>query len=241
MPHEIHVRRRIDVTQRAVDRERVGGDFCLEALRQDRLVDVACGDVLLDGAHARFEDVTRLVGRELRRVASGCRRLREAPFELTLEELDLRARELIEGLEILVRRDSRVGDDQDPMLDVIEGQDGIEEHEAGLVFVIGPARESALLPRLQERRLEGRRGVVADEADGAAREARQTRNERRSEFGHQPAQRGHELVRHVRSSRRTGRSSSCPARDRRTRKGSLPRNEYRATCSPPSTLSKRNA
>ena len=73
-------------------------------------------------------------------VASGCRRLRQAPFELALEELDLRARELIQRLEIFVRRDSRVGDDQDPMLDVIEGQDGIEQHEAGLVLVGGPAR-----------------------------------------------------------------------------------------------------
>jgi hypothetical protein len=32
-----------------------------------------------------------------------------------------------------------------------------------------------------------------------------------------------------------------PPRDRSTRKGSLPRNEYRATCSPPSTLSNRKA
>ena len=32
-----------------------------------------------------------------------------------------------------------------------------------------------------------------------------------------------------------------PARWRRTSTGSLPRNEYRATRSPPSTLSKRNA
>ena len=89
------------MTQGAVDRERVGGNVCLEALREDRLIDVACGDVLLDGARRRSsEDVTRLVGREFGRVAYGYRWLREAPFELTLEKLDLRARELIQGLEI---------------------------------------------------------------------------------------------------------------------------------------------
>ena len=81
-PHEIHVRRRIDVTQGAVDRERVGGDLCLEALRQDRLIDVAGGDVLLDGAHARFEDLARLVGREFGSgcvsAADGCDRLRSS-------------------------------------------------------------------------------------------------------------------------------------------------------------------
>ena len=67
MPDEIHVRRRVDVAQRAVDRERIRGDVGLEALRQHRLVDVARGDVLLDRPHAGFEVLPRLVGAELGR------------------------------------------------------------------------------------------------------------------------------------------------------------------------------
>ena len=38
---EIHVGRRVDVTKRAVDGERIGCDVRLEPLRQHRLVDVA--------------------------------------------------------------------------------------------------------------------------------------------------------------------------------------------------------
>ena len=135
----------------------------------------------------RFERLARLVGRERRApVASRLRRLRQAAFELALEELDLRAGELIQRLEILVRRDARVGDDQDPVLDVIEGQHGVEQHEAGFVLVAVAARRVRARPRLQERRLEPGDGVVADEADGAAGEARQARHERRSELRHQP-------------------------------------------------------
>ena len=54
------------------------------------------------------------------------RGLRQAPLELALEELNLGARELVEGLEVLVGGDARVGDDQDAVLDVVECQDGVE-------------------------------------------------------------------------------------------------------------------
>ena len=66
------------------------------------------------------------------------RRLRQAALELALEELDLRAGELVERREILVGRDPRVGDDQDPVLDVIERQHRVEEHEAGFVLADRP-------------------------------------------------------------------------------------------------------
>ena len=75
------------------------------------------------------------------------RRLRQAALELALEELDLRARELVERGEILVGRHARVGDDQDPVLDVIERQHGVEQHEAG--FVLG----SGFRPGLRSLRL----------------------------------------------------------------------------------------
>ena len=44
---EEHVRRRVDVPQRAIDRERIDADLRREALRQHDLVDVAGRDVLL--------------------------------------------------------------------------------------------------------------------------------------------------------------------------------------------------
>ena len=56
-PDEIHVGRRVDVAQRAIDGERVGLDVGLEALRQDGLVDVARGDALLDRTDAGLEDL----------------------------------------------------------------------------------------------------------------------------------------------------------------------------------------
>ena len=64
---EIHVGRRIDVAQRAVDRERLGLDVRLEPLRQHRLVDVAGGDALLDRADAGLERLARDVGPDLGR------------------------------------------------------------------------------------------------------------------------------------------------------------------------------
>ena len=79
------------------------------------------------------------------------------------------------------------------MLDVIERQHGIEQHEPGLVLAVGlPARPRCSHAARAPART--RRGVVADEADGAAREARQARHERRAEFGHEPAQRRHERL-----------------------------------------------
>jgi hypothetical protein len=84
------------------------------------------------------------------------------------------------------------------VFDVVERQYRVEEHEAGFVFVCLSAGEPAVLPGLGERRLEGRRGVVADEADRAAGEPREARHERGAELGHQPAERRHERVRRLR-------------------------------------------
>ena len=66
-------------------------------------------------------------------------RLREPALELALEELDLRARELVERRQILVGRHARVGDDQDAVLDVIEREHRVEQHEPGFVFVSPPS------------------------------------------------------------------------------------------------------
>ena len=99
---EIHVGRRVDVPQRAVDREGVGVDGRLEALRQHDLVDVAGGDVLLRRPHHLLELLARDVRRHLERAARRRRRLRQRALQLALDELDLGAGELVERLEVLV-------------------------------------------------------------------------------------------------------------------------------------------
>ncbi len=120
------------------------------------------------------------------RRGGGGRRLREIALELALEELDARGGELIQRLEVLLGRDARVGDEQDAMLDVVEGQHRVEEHERG--FGLGLAEAFALAcPDTIERRLEPGRRVVAEEADGAAGHARQVGHERRAVLRHHPA------------------------------------------------------
>ena len=136
-PDEIHVRRRVDVAERAIDGQRLGLDLRFEALRQHGLVDVARGDPLLDGAHTRLVLLAGEIRADLRRLAAARRGLREAALELALEKLDLRARELVERGQILVGGHARVGDDQDPVLDVIERQHRVEEHEAGFILRAG--------------------------------------------------------------------------------------------------------
>ena len=116
-------------------------------------------------------------------------RMREIPPQLALEEIDLRAGELVERLEIVIGRDPRVRDDQDPMLHVIERQHGVEDHESGFVL----QRGIRLAIVLQRHRLEPRGRVVAEIADGAAGESRELGNERRGEVGHRPAQHVDEL------------------------------------------------
>ncbi len=65
-PDEEHVRRRIHVAERAVDRERIDADLGLEPLRQHDLVDVAGRDVFLAFAYNRLVRVLREVRRQMR-------------------------------------------------------------------------------------------------------------------------------------------------------------------------------
>ena len=176
------------MAERAVDGERVGAELRLEPLRQHDLVDVAGGDVFLRGAHHPFEGIARHIRGDRQGRAFGVCRLRQRPIELPLDELDLGAGELVQRLEVLVAGDARVGDDEDPVPHVIEREHRVEQHEAGFVLV---GRFG-----LQRHRLEPRRRVVAQVADGAAGEARQARHERRLEARHQLAQhRDERLVR----------------------------------------------
>ena len=69
------------------------------------------------------------------------------------------------------------------MLDVIEREHRVEQHEAGLIRAVSARAEIA------EHRLEPGRRAVPEVADGAAGEARQIRDERRAEIRHQLAER----------------------------------------------------
>ncbi len=213
--YEIHVGRRVDVAQRPIDRERIGLDVGLEALREDGLIDVARGNSLLDRADAGLEYFPRLVGSDLRWRLLTVFGLREPALELAFQELDLGARELIQRAQVFVGRDARVGDDQNPVLHVVERQHRIEQHEAGIVFGVCPrivlACRRSLRPGLLQRGLEDRRGIVADEADGSTRESRQAGHEWRLEPGHQAAQRRYErLVALRRRSRSLERGPALP-------------------------------
>jgi hypothetical protein len=181
---EIHVRRGVDVPQRPIDGERIGGHLGFEPLRQHHLIHVARRDVFLPLADLFLELLARVVRPHVeRRRLVGPRRHREIAFELAFEELDLGAGELVQRLEVVVGPDARVGDDQDPVLDVIESEHRVEQHEAGLVGAV------AAVAKIAEHRLEPRGGTVAQVADGAPGEAREIWNEGRAEVGHQPAQR----------------------------------------------------
>ena len=110
------------------------------------------------------------------------RALRQAPLEFALEETDPRAGELIERLEVLVRRDARVRNQQDAVPDVVEREHRVERHEDGLVFLV--RRRALAIPRGRERRLEPGGRVVAEVADRATGEPRQARHVRRPKSGH---------------------------------------------------------
>ncbi len=87
----------------------------------------------------------------------------------------------------------RVRDDQNAMLHVIEREHRIEQHEGRLPLRRTQPRIVAR-PDVGERRLEPGGRVIAEEADRAARQAREIRHERRAKLGHQAAQRHDERL-----------------------------------------------
>src|SRR5687768_4807022 len=103
-------------------------------------------------------------------------RMRQVAAQFPLENVDLRACKPIERLQIDVRRDARVGDDQDAMLHMIEREHGIEDHESGFVSECG-----IRLPVLLKcDRLEPRGRVVTEISDGSASKSWQLGDERRA-------------------------------------------------------------
>ena len=158
--------------QRTVHGERIGADPRLEPLRQHDLIDFARGYALFGRTDLLLETLACVIGANLEAVPARGRGTRETALELALEEPDFRAGKLIERLEVVVRGDARVRNDENAVLHVIEREHGIEEHEAGLVRPVTAGAQVA------QNGLKPRRSAVPEVADGAAREARQVGNKR---------------------------------------------------------------
>ena len=160
-----------------VRHERVRVETRLEPLRQHDLVDVAGGDVLLGDVYHALELLSRHVGAKVERAARTSRGFRKRAFQLALDEIDLRPRELIQRFEVVITRDLRVGDDENAVPHVVEREHGVEDHEAGFVFDVGG--------RLQLHRFEPGRRIVTEIPDRAAGETGQARHDRRVKTCHQ--------------------------------------------------------
>ena len=158
---EVHVRRRVDRPQAAVDRERLDRRGRRPALRRDDLEGVAGVHVLDDAGDHRLERLARHVGLELRlgtRAAAAGRGSGPASSSRT-SWIASRARSW--RFRVLV--DVGVGEDRDRVPEVVEGDDHVGEHQ----------RHVGQADRVRVRAgqpLDGAHAVVAEEADRAAGE-----------------------------------------------------------------------
>ena len=157
---EVHVGRRVDRAQAAVDRERLGRGGRRPALRRHDLEGVAGVDVLDDPRHHRLERLARHVGLELRLGPGLGGRARQRAGEPLADLADRLLRALVGGL-VLV--DVGVGEDRHRVLEVVEGDDDVGQHERH----VGQADRVGVDGR---QALDGAHAVVAEEADRAARE-----------------------------------------------------------------------
>ena len=184
----VHVRRRIDASQGAIDRKRRGRGPSLEALRQDHLEDVARADVVLGVSDVilveRLADVRLPAAAPVPPKRRGRRRAEQQP----LHRLDAPAGFAVafaqgarpQRAAALLR--SNVRDDLDPLLQVVERQDRVvdpEHHVWEAQVVLDRARQP----------LEEPHHVVRQVTDRPSREARQVPQTYRSVPGHRPAQR----------------------------------------------------
>ena len=108
MAHEVHVRARVDLSEHAVDVERIGTEVDVEALREHHLEDVAREDVLLrdlDGALVAVVAHRGLhVGQRLGRIRRRDRRIGQRSSEVVGSVLDACDRGVIRRVDLLRRR-----------------------------------------------------------------------------------------------------------------------------------------
>ncbi len=165
---EVHVRRRVDGAQPAVDRERLDRRRRRPALRGHDLEGVAGVHVLDDPGHHRLERLARHVGLELRLRALGgadggpWKRAGEPLADLA-DRLDgARVRRLHPAVLLRVG----VGEDRDRVAQVVEGEDHVGEHQRHV------RQPDHVRVGLREA-LDRAHAVVAEEADRAARKRRE--------------------------------------------------------------------
>ena len=128
---EVHVRRRVDRAQPAVDRERLDRRRRRPALRGHDLEGVAGVHVLDDPGDHRLERLARHVGLELRLLAGGRadvdpRQRAGEPLADLADRLDgARVRRVDPAVLLRVG----VGEDRDRVAQVVEGEDHVGEHQ----------------------------------------------------------------------------------------------------------------
>ena len=166
-----HVRARVHPPQRAIERHRRSGRETAEPAREDDLKDVAGGDPLF-GTHDRGAE---LLAAEAHAVGQGrCRRAlrqthgarRRGARERLFEPVERRLRVGGAGLAL-----DLVGDQQQLLLRVIEGDDGVEQAE-------GRERQAPRIGRAPGQPLDRAHEVEAEGADEAARERHRRRRGR---------------------------------------------------------------
>jgi len=162
----------------------------LEALRQHDLDDVAGADVLLGACDDLLvgglgEVRAHLAGRRVDRRGLD-RRHREAGDQ----RVDARHRGIVRRLERLAPAHVHVRHDLDLLRHVVEDEETLGEEQAGV-------RQPEVVGGALGQPLEGTRHLVADVADGAAREARQAGDGHGAVLREQPPERLERVVHRV--------------------------------------------
>ena len=162
---EVHVGARVDRAQPAVDREALHGRGAAPALAGHDLVGVPRADVLLHDVHGRGVAAGAEARHELGGLAPRPHGARHGTGQALAHVGDGPHGVGVASLELLAR--VHVGHDGDRVLEVVEGQEEVGDHEGevGHPERIGPGGADRGLGVAGE--------VVAEDADGAAGERRQ--------------------------------------------------------------------
>jgi len=166
---EVHIGGGVHDAQGAVDFEGVDGGCAIEALRKNALEDVAGGDVVLDLVHGAEEVRTGGARDQIERSGGAPRAGGKWAREESLESIETSAGLVVKGIGGSAGIAGEIGrdDEVDLLLDVVEGEHLVEEHQVCVwhVEIIGGERGKPL--DLSD-------DVIRKEADGSGGKGRQT-------------------------------------------------------------------
>ncbi len=166
---EIHVGTWVDGAQASVYGEPLDGHLRREALRRHDLESVARIDVLDDPRHHRFKVLARHVRLKARRRARASFRTgRHRAGQACPHFGDRACRCLVGPLRVRLGVEVGVGHDRDRVLEMIERDERIGEHQAPC-----PAGRASSVARLAQR-LDRTHEVIAKETYGASHERKPT-------------------------------------------------------------------